>query len=59
NRARNFTGKNSDFFIPETAEELWMIVTPRNKRLGYSLAVIPVVMMALAIIVVTTIRYGS
>ncbi|MDE3080639.1 MAG: cytochrome c oxidase assembly protein, partial [Paracoccaceae bacterium] len=47
NRARNFTGKNSDFFIPETAEELWMIVTPRNKRLGYSLAVIPVVMMAL------------
>lgn len=59
NRARNFTGKNSDFLIPETAEELWMIVTPRNKRLGYSLAVIPVVMMTLAIVVVVTIRYGS
>lgn len=59
NRARNYTGSNTDFLIPETAEELWMIVTPRNKRLGYSLAVIPLLMMTLAIVLVVTIRYGS
>ncbi|MBI1217652.1 MAG: hypothetical protein GC186_03805 [Rhodobacteraceae bacterium] len=59
-RAMNFTGSNSAaLMLPETAEELWLIVTPRNKRLGLSLAIIPAVMMFLAIATVVTLHYRA
>lgn len=59
-RAMNFNGSNSAALrLPETAEELWLIVTPRNKRLGLSLAIIPAVMMFLAIATVVTLHYRA
>jgi putative membrane protein len=45
--------------IPETAEELWLLVTPKNRRVALSLAIIPAVMMVLVIALVVTIHYGT
>lgn len=59
-RAQLFTGSNSAALrLPETAEELWLLVTPRNRRMALGLAVIPVVMMGLAIALVVTLHYGT
>lgn len=59
-RAQLFGGSNSAALrLPETAEELWLFVTPRNRRLGLSLAVIPVVMMSLAIALVVTLHHRA
>ncbi len=56
--AQRRDGSNSRaLMVPETAEELWLMVGPRNKRLGWGLAIIPVVMMSLAIATVVAVRY--
>lgn len=45
--------------LPETAEELWLLVTPKNRRVGLGLAIVPAVMMGLVIALVVTLRYGA
>lgn len=45
--------------VPETAEELWLLVEPKNRRVALSLAIIPAVMMVLVIALVVTIHYGT
>jgi putative membrane protein len=57
-KLRSFDGSNSAALaVPETAEELWLLVGPMNKRLGWSLAIIPIVMMCMAIGTVMTVHY--
>ncbi len=57
-KLRSFDGSNSAALaVPETAEELWLLVGPMNRRLGWSLAIIPVVMMGMAIGMVMTVHY--
>ena len=59
-RAMSFSGSNSAALrLPETAEELWLLVTPLNRRLGLSLSIIPAVMMFLAIAIVVTLHYRA
>ncbi len=58
-RAQQRRGSNSAALqLPETAEELWLLVTPKNRRVGLGLAIIPAVMMSLAIAIVVTLHYG-
>ncbi|WP_127904204.1 cytochrome c oxidase assembly protein [Solirhodobacter olei] len=45
--------------IPETAEELWLLVEPKNRRVALSLAIIPAVMFVTVITLVVTIHYGT
>lgn len=58
-RARNFSGSNSAaLLLPETAAELWLLVTPKNRRVGLGLAIVPFIMMGSAIGLVVTLHYG-
>jgi len=43
---------------PETAEELWMIVRPRNRRLGLSLSMVAATMFLLAMGAALTVRFA-
>ncbi len=42
---------------PETAEELWMIVRPRNRRMGLSLTAVAFTMFALSMGAALTVRF--
>ena len=58
-RARNFRGSNAAaLLLPETAEELWLLVTPKNRRVALGLAFVPFIMMGSAIGLVVTLHYG-
>lgn len=42
--------------MPQTAEELWMVVTPKNRRTAYGLSMIPLVLFLMVFATVTTVR---
>ncbi|MFC2968559.1 cytochrome c oxidase assembly protein [Acidimangrovimonas pyrenivorans] len=42
--------------MPQTAEELWMVAGPKNRRLAFSLSAIPLVLFMLVFAIVETVR---
>lgn len=52
------TGRSNSaaLLVPETAEELWMIVTPKNRRMGLGLGLLALTMAFLAVGVVDTVE---
>ena len=42
--------------MPQTAEELWLVVTPRNRRLALSLSAVPLALFVMVFAVVFTVR---
>ncbi len=58
--ARQGSGQRSNsaaLLNPETAEELWMVVRPRNRRLGLGLSAVVVTMFALSMGAALTVRF--
>lgn len=43
--------------MPQTAEELWMVVTPKNRRTAYGLSMIPLFLFVMVFATVETVRF--
>lgn len=42
--------------MPQTAQELWLVVTPKNRRTAYGLSMIPLILFVMVFATVTTVR---
>lgn len=43
--------------MPQTADELWMVVTPKNRRTAYGLSMIPLFLFVMVFATVETVRF--
>jgi len=53
---RGGRSNSAALLVPQTAEELWILVRPRNRRLAFGLFLVPLVMLTLTFGVVETLR---